>query len=150
VNRFLAGAIVMSLLLLVYLGFALVYASILLRDDSPVVNAMGVALVVLPILGAWGLIAEWRFGVSADRLRRALDEQGDNGFEFPVTPSGRPDRAAARELFPQFQRDVESAPESWQAWFHLGLAYDAAGDRPRARKAIRKAIVLNRSARQSG
>ena len=134
-NRFLAGAIVMSLLLLVYLGFALVYASILLRDDSPVVNAMGVALVVLPILGAWGLVAEWRFGVSADRLRRALDAQGDNGFEFPHTASGRPDRAAAREIFPQFQRAVESEPESWKAWFHLGLAYDAAGiDPARARR----------------
>jgi tetratricopeptide (TPR) repeat protein len=144
VNRFLAGAIVMSLLLLVYLGFALVYASILLRDDSPIVNAMGVALVVLPILGAWGLVAEWRFGVSADRLRRALETEGDNGYEFPQTPSGRPDRAAAREIFPQFQAAVEAHPDSWQAWFHLGLAYDAAGDRPRARKAIRKAISLHR------
>ena len=140
----------MSLLLLVYLGFALVYASILLRDVSPVVNGMGVALVVLPILGAWGLVAEWRFGASADRLRRALDAQGDNGFEFPHTASGRPDRAAAREIFPQFQRAVESEPESWQAWFHLGLAYDAAGDRPRARKAIRKAIALNTATKQSG
>lgn len=143
-NRYLAGAVVMSLLLLAYLGFALVYASILLQDDSVVVNVMGVALLVLPVLGAWGLVAEWRFGISADRLNRALDSDSDEGLDFPHTPSGRPDRAKALEMFPQFQKAVEADPESWVAWFRLGLAYDAAGDRPRARKAVRRAIALKK------
>ncbi len=144
-NRYLAGAVVMSLLLLAYLGFALVYASILLQDDSLIVNVMGVALLVLPVLGVWGLVAEWRFGISADRLNRALDAEPGEALEFPHTASGRPDRAKALEMFPRFQKAVEADPESWVAWFRLGLAYDAAGDRPRARKAVRRAIALKKS-----
>jgi Flp pilus assembly protein TadD len=37
---------------------------------------------------------------------------------------------------------VEQDPASWRAWFRLGLAYDASGDRRRARGAIRRAIAL--------
>ena len=41
---------------------------------------------------------------------------------------------------------MEAAPEDWRAWFRLGLAYDASGDRRRARKAIIRAISLERCA----
>ena len=94
-NRYLAGSIVMSALLVVYLGFAVVYASILLQDDSLFVNAMGLAMVVLPILGAWGLFAEWRFGVRSSRLRGLLDDE--SGLpDFPTHASGRFDRDQAK------------------------------------------------------
>jgi Flp pilus assembly protein TadD len=53
-------------------------------------------------------------------------------------------RAAADEQFPRYQAEVTAAPESWRAWFRLGLAYDASGDRRRARHAIRTAISLHR------
>ena len=42
---------------------------------------------------------------------------------------------------------VEAEPESWQAWYRLGWAYDAAGDRRRARGALRRAVALERSQR---
>lgn len=143
-SRYLAGTIVMSALLLVYLGFALVYASILLRDDSLIVKGMGVALLILPLLGAWGLFAEWRFGVKSSRLKQQLERDGDLP-EFPHTPGGRPLKDQALEQFPQFQSQVESEPESWKAWFRLGIAYDACGDRRRARWAVRKAIQISES-----
>jgi Flp pilus assembly protein TadD len=38
---------------------------------------------------------------------------------------------------------VESAEDDWSAWFRLGLAYDDAGDRRRARAAMRTAIRLH-------
>ena len=60
----------------------------------------------------------------------------------PVSASGRPDRAAADLLFPKYQAAVEAAPESWRDWFRLGIAYDASGDRRRARWATRTAIRL--------
>lgn len=144
-NRYLAGAVLMSALVLVYLGFAVVYASILLRDDSLLVKAMGAALLVLPVLGAWGMVAEWRFGVASARLTSLLDREGALAdVEFPTSASGRPLRDHAMSVFPAFQADVEAHPTSWQAWFRLGRAYDACGDRRRARWAVRRAIRLER------
>lgn len=143
-SRHLAGAVLMSVLLLIYLGFALVYASVLLRDDNVVVNAMGISLLVLPLLGAWGLFVEWRFGVQSSKLRALLDQSGEIP-DFELTPTGRPVKADALERFPEFQAEVESHPDHWQSWFRLGLAYDACGDRRRARWAVRRAIQLERS-----
>ena len=135
----------MSLLLLVYLGFALVYASILLRDDNWVVHIMGYALLVIPLLGAWGLFSEWRFGIGVDRMRHELLDAGQFPDEFQALDSGRPDKDQALGQFDQFKAEVESAPESWSAWCRLGVAYDAAGDRSRARWAMRKALRLRAS-----
>jgi Flp pilus assembly protein TadD len=58
-------------------------------------------------------------------------------------PSGRPERAAADALFETRREEVEAAPEDWQAWFRLALAYDDARDRRRARAAMRRAIALH-------
>jgi Flp pilus assembly protein TadD len=38
---------------------------------------------------------------------------------------------------------VEADPDAWERWFELATAYDAAGDRKRARKAMRTAIALH-------
>jgi len=141
-SRYLAGAVVMSLLLAVYLGFALVYASILLRDDNAIVNLMGYALLVIPIIGAWGLFAEWRFGMGVDRMRHELLDEGQFPDDFEALASGRPDKDQALGRFDQFKAEVEATPESWVAWCRLGIAYDAAGDRSRARWAMRKAVRL--------
>jgi len=45
-------------------------------------------------------------------------------------------------VFPEFAAALQANPESWQAWLRLGLAYDACGDRRRARWAVRRAIAL--------
>ena len=136
----------MTLLVAVYLGFAVVYAQVLLRDDSLLVNAMGVALLVFPVVGAWGIIAEWRFGFASSKLITILDLEGNLPDDsFPTTVSGRPIKDQALEAFPTFQKEVEASPESWRAWLRLALAYDACGDRRRARWATRKAIALSKS-----
>jgi Flp pilus assembly protein TadD len=36
---------------------------------------------------------------------------------------------------------VERAPDDWRGWFRLAQAYDLAGDRKRAREALRTAIA---------
>lgn len=137
------GAIVMAALLLLYLVFAVYYAFVLFGVGVPVATAMGVALLVLPLLGIWALVLELRFGVMAERMARRLEAEGALPAEtVPVSASGRADRDAADALFPSYQAAVEAAPESWQAWFRLALAYDASGDRRRARWATRRAIRL--------
>lgn len=139
----MVGAIIMAVLLVIYLGFTANYALILIRDASPLVNAMGYALVVLPILGAWGLVVEMRFAIRSQRLTVALEREGRfPADDFPSTLGGRPDRVAADEAFPRFAAEVRDEPQSWQAWLRLGMAYDACGDRRRARQAVRTAITL--------
>ena len=142
-NRPLLAALFMSLLLAIYLLFALNYAWILITDDSALANAMGYALVLLPLLGVWVMVAELRFGRASARLARELESEGGLPTEFVVTVSGRADRDSADQLFPAFARAVEEAPGRWQAWMRLGMAYDACGDRRRARWAIRRAISLH-------
>ena len=59
------------------------------------------------------------------------------------------DRAAADEVFPRYRAETEANPEAWWAWLRLALAYDASGDRRRARSATRRAIALERSERRA-
>jgi hypothetical protein len=143
VNRPMVGAIFMAALLVIYLGFSVNYAWILISDASRLANAMGYALLVLPALGAWGLFAEMRFAFRSQALMKRLEQEGLlPEKELPRLPSGRPDRSVADAVFPEFSAALQANPESWQAWLRLGLAYDACGDRRRARWAVRRAIAL--------
>ena len=136
---------VMAALLALYLIFAVRYGLILIGVGQPVAIAIGVALLILPVVGAWAMVSEILFAVRADRLAKRLEDEGGMPTEqVPVSASGRVDRAAADALFPSYQAAVEAAPESWRAWFRLALAYDASGDRRRARWATRTAIKLAR------
>ena len=144
-NRPLVGALFMAVLLVVYLAFTLNYGWILINDSSALVVAMGYALAVLPVVGAWALAFELRFAVVSSRLMKALEAEGGMPHEeFSITPSGRADRAQAQKVFEDFAAAAHENPESWQAWLRLGLAYDASGDRRRARWAVRRAIGLSK------
>lgn len=139
---------VMVALLGLYLVFAVRYGLLLLSTGDPVAIAMGVALFALPLLAIWALVVELLFAVRAERLGARLDAEGGlPAEELPLRPSGRIDPKAAAELFPVYQAATEAAPEDWRTWFRLGLAYDAAGDRRRARWATRQAIRLSRAER---
>jgi hypothetical protein len=145
-NRPMIAALFMALLLVVYLAFTANYAWILIRDDSALANAMGYALGILPLLGAWGLVAELIFARRSAALTMELERIGLlPGEELPSLTSGRPDREAAEAAFPAFKAEAEANSESWQSWLRLGLAYDACGDRRRARWAVRRAIALKKS-----
>jgi Flp pilus assembly protein TadD len=57
-------------------------------------------------------------------------------------------RGDADAVFPAYRADAEEHPDDWRAWYRLGLAYDAAGDRRRAREAVRTAIRLETADRR--
>lgn len=142
------AALVMAALLVVYLVFVTNYALILINDDQPLAKAIGWALIVMPVLGAGVLAADLVFVVRGENLVKRLGAEGGLPVDdLPRLASGRPDPAAADLEFPRYQAEVESEPESWRAWLRLGLAYDASGDRRRARWATRRAIALERSHR---
>ena len=141
-----AAALVMAALLVLYLVFVVNYALLLIGDDEPIAKALGFALIVLPFLGAGVLAADLIFVVRGERLVKRLGAEGGLPVDdLPRLPSGRPDPVAADLEFPKYQAEVEADPESWQAWFRLALAYDASGDRRRARWATRRSISLSRS-----
>lgn len=136
----------MAALLLLYLLFIVQYAFVLIGVGEPIAIAMGVALLVLPVVGAWALVAELVFAFRAERLlERLAAEGGLPADELPRLASGRIDPDAADAAFPIYQAAAEDEPDSWRAWFRLGLAYDASGDRKRARWATRQAITLARA-----
>ena len=139
---------VMAALLALYLVFAVRYGILLIQLGTPVAIGIGVALLVFPLVAVGVIAAEIVFTVRADALGRRLDAEGGlPEEELPLLPSGRIDRAAADAVFPQYQAATEADPENWRTWYRLGLAYDASGDRSRARWATRKAIALEREQR---
>lgn len=133
----------MVALLVLYLVFALRYGLLLISLGEPVAVGLGIALFVLPLIAIWALVVELLFAVRAERLGARLEAEGGLPTEeLPLRPSGRIDPVAAAEVFPVYQAAAEAAPDDWRTWFRLGLAYDAAGDRRRARWATRHAIKL--------
>lgn len=136
----------MAIVLVIYLVAVAQTAIRLISTEEPVAIAMGISLIVLPILGAWGLFAELRFGWKSERLAKELI--ATNNFplgNLPRLPSGRIEKEAALSVFDNFKKEAEQDPQKWQSWYRLGLAYDACGDRRRARSSIRNAIRLHDS-----
>lgn len=142
---------IMTVLLLLYVVLAGHRALVLLTSAEPVAIAMGVALLVLPLLALWAIARELWFGVRAQQLGDRLDAEGGlPDDDLPVRPSGRIERDDGDALFPKYRADVEEHPDDWRAQYRLALAYDAAGDRRRARSAVRTAIRLEGAERRAG
>ncbi|WP_369700712.1 tetratricopeptide repeat protein [Frigoribacterium sp. MEB024] len=139
------AALLMALLLLLYVVLVGQRAVLFLSTGEPVAIALGVALLVLPLLGLFALVVELRFGLRTQQIVRQLADEGALPVDdLPRRTSGRYEREAADAAFPAYKTAVEAAPDDWRAWFRLGLAYDACGDRRRARQALRWAIKLRR------
>ena len=147
-SRSQAAALFMALLLVIYLVFVGQYAWRLATSGTAIGVALGIALAILPLVGVFTLVADLMFVIRGERLLGKLGVEGGLPVDvLPRLPSGRPDPKVADAEFPRYQAAVEAAPESWRAWLLLGLAYDASGDRRRARWATRKAIALERAGR---
>jgi hypothetical protein len=117
---------------------------VLLRVGGVVPVLLGLALLALPLVGLWAVLREWRFGRATQAMAAELDARGQLPVDdLPRSPVGWVDRAAADAEFERFRREVDAEPGSWAAWFRLALGYDAAGDRRRARAAMRHAAELH-------
>ncbi|MHA7239158.1 hypothetical protein [Arthrobacter sp. TMS1-12-1] len=139
------GVLLITALLVFWLAVAFQRSFLLLGDPEPVAKALGAGYLLLPCIGAWALIRELLFGAQTQQMARRLDAEGGLPVDdLPRTPSGRIVRSAADAAFPAYQAEVEADPENWRSWFRLSCAYDAAGDRRRARRAMRDASKLYR------
>ncbi|TDW75905.1 hypothetical protein [Kribbella pratensis] len=114
---------------------------LLIGTGDPVAIVLGIAVLVIPLLGAYLVWRELQFGRQTEVLARELEASGGLPVDdLPRRPSGRIDRAAADEAFGKYKAEAEAAPDDWRVWFRLSTAYDAAGDRKRARATMRAAI----------
>ncbi|MCC9175931.1 hypothetical protein NNX28_15750 [Arthrobacter sp. zg-Y859] len=139
-NRAKLGVALVTLLLFFYLVVSGQRGWLLLTSDEIPAKLMGLAYLVLPVVGAWALIRELMFGNRTEQMARILAEEGRLPVDdLPRTPAGRIVREAADAQFPQYKAETEAAPEDWRSWFRLSCAYDAAGDRTRARRTMRQA-----------
>lgn len=132
-----------TLLLVFYLVVSFQRSLLLLADSNLTAKAIGAAYLVLPIIGAWALIRELMFGARTEQMAKVLEAEGGLPVdELPRTPGGRIVRAAADAEFEKYRAEAEAAPDDWRSWFRLSCAYDAAGDRKRARASMRDAVKL--------
>ncbi|WP_171170946.1 hypothetical protein [Streptomyces sp. I05A-00742] len=116
----------------------------LVQQGTAITVTFGVAVLVLPFIGAWFLYQTTKFARDANRLARELEAEGGLPVdELERTPSGRVDRDSADAVFARRRAETEAAPGDWRTWFRLAVAYHDARDTPRARKAMQRAIALH-------
>ncbi|MFB4197760.1 hypothetical protein [Streptomyces carpaticus] len=137
------GYALVSVLLVGYFVLAGHRGVVLIGQGTWVTVTFGVAVLVMPLIGAWFLWRTTRFARDAGRLAKELEAEGGLPVDdLPRTPSGRVERAAADAAFAARKAEAEARPGDWRCWFRLALAYHDARDTPRARKAMEHAIAL--------
>ena len=128
-------ALVVYFILIGYRGFYLI------GRGAWDLKVLGVVVIVFPLIGIWVVIVELRFGFTTQLLAEELNaENAPTEPDLPRLPSGRVDRAAADAHFETRRAEVEANPDDWRGWYYLAVAYDLAGDRRRAREAMRHAV----------
>lgn len=105
---------------------------------------LGLAVLIMPLIGLWVMVATLRAGFAHQRLARliAADELELDTSALPRRRSGRIERGAADALFAEVRAEVETDPDDWRRWYRLARAYDCAGDRRRAREAMKTAVDI--------
>ena len=139
------SAVLMGLLTLVYVALLSNTGFKLISMESLIAKVMGALILVFPVVAIWLTVMEFRFGSQMEKLSTKIEADGnwpDLAFEY--RPSGRPTRDSAAKVFEQVAKKVATDEGSYLNWFALGLAYDASGDRRRARAAMRRALKLSR------
>jgi cytochrome c-type biogenesis protein CcmH/NrfG len=135
---FMCVALVVYFLLLGRIAWAFI------TSGSAAAVGLGLAILIMPLIGIWVMVNTLQAGFAHQRLARLAREQGMelDVSELPRMPSGRIQRNAADALFENVRDEVEQEPDNWLRWYRLSRAYDYAGDRSRARDAMKKAVEL--------
>jgi cytochrome c-type biogenesis protein CcmH/NrfG len=134
----------MCLTLLAYLALLGRTAVLMIGSGRAVAVALGGALLILPAIGLWAMIATLRAGFAHQKLARLAAQDGMelDVSALPRRPSGRIEQEAADALFDTVRAELHSDPGDWRRWYRLARAYDYAGDRGRAREAMKQASEL--------
>ncbi|GAA3485925.1 hypothetical protein [Streptomyces cremeus] len=116
----------------------------MMRLGTPLGVGLGLAALIIPLIGVWFLWKNTQFVRKANKLAALLDAEGALPVdELRRTPAGRIDRDSADEVFARRRAETEDSPADWRCWFRLAVAYQDARDTPRARRAMQRAIALH-------
>ncbi|MCV7341720.1 hypothetical protein MHAE_03765 [Mycobacterium haemophilum DSM 44634] len=141
IQLLIAALCVAMLAYLVLLGRM---AVAMIGSGRAVAVGLGLALLIMPVIGLWAMIATLRAGFAHQKLARLIAADGMelDTSALPRRPSGRIPREAADALFATVRAELEGDPDNWRRWYRLARAYDYAGDRRRAREAMKTALEL--------
>lgn len=143
-RRGLLPALAVTALLVIYVWAIAGRGVALLGTGEPVGIVLGAAVLAIPLLVIWLIWREWSLAAHVQRMADELAASDELPVDdLPRSPGGRIDRAAADEAFALARTKAEAAPEDWRAWYHLAFAYDATGDRRRARATLRHTAKLH-------
>ena len=144
------GAAFTVLVMLLVSGAMVTTALSLLTSGDLVQVGVGVGVLLLVAVGCVLVAGEVRLGAASARLAKVLEAEGGLPYDPPeVTrlPSGRLEKDDADKVFALRKAEVEAAPADWRCWWRLAAAYGEARDPRRGRRAMRKAVSLERAAR---
>jgi tetratricopeptide (TPR) repeat protein len=138
---FMCVALVVYFLLLGRIAMAFI------TSGSAAAIGLGLAVLIMPLIGFWVMVSTLQAGFAHQRLARIIREEGMeiDVSGLPRMPSGRIQRGAADALFETVRDELDKDPDNWRRWYRLARAYDYAGDRSRAREAMKKALELERA-----
>ena len=134
----------MCIALVVYFVLLGRIAMAFITSGEPAAIGLGLALMIMPLIGIWVMVSTLRAGLTHQRLGRIVKDEGMelDVSSLPRRASGRIDREAADALFATVRDELENDPDNWRRWYRLARAYDYAGDRSRAREAMKKAVEM--------
>ncbi len=135
---FMCAAMLVYAVLLGRMAFAM------LGSGRPAAVALGLAVLIMPVIGLWAMVATLRAGFAHQKLAQLIAADGMelDTSALPRRRSGRIERDAADALFATVRTEVETDPDDWRRWYRLARAYDYAGDRRRAREAMKTAVQM--------
>ena len=147
------GAALTVVVMLLVSGAMVTTALSLLATGDLVQVGVGVGVLLLVVVGCVLVAGEVKLGADSARLAQRLDAEGGLPYDPPdVTrlPSGRLEKADADRVFASRKAEVEADPDDWRAWWRLAAAYGDARDPRRGRRALRRAVSLERAERVRG
>ena len=146
------GAAFTVLVAVMVSGAMTVTALSLLVSGDLVLVGVGIGVLLLVVVGLLLVAGEVRLGADSERLALQLEREGGLPFDPPGVKrlaSGRLEKVDADAVFQDRRLEVERDPEDWRAWWRLAAAYGDARDPRRGRRAMRKAVSLERATRQA-
>ena len=127
-------AFLMTALLSVYMAFSVSRGLVLISSDSGPAKILGVAVIVIPLLGSYLVYREIRFGFATARIAKLVDPE-----LLPMKIATDEENEAYLEAAVEA---AKTSPQSWVAWYQVALGYHVTGDRKHARESMRHAVDL--------
>lgn len=131
-------ALFLAAILGVYLVFAALRGIDLLKSDDPAVKALGISVLILPLIGTILVIREIRFG----RLSYQMGQTIDTSY---LPTNGMSETQKQANLDSAIEK-AKANMKSWQAWYSVALAYDLLSERKLAREAMQYSVELYQEA----